>query len=186
MNKKMHFTAAVLLFIGTALSGCGASAETLAKMEAEGSGMIRIGIINTKGETIGLARLTEQVDGVHIKIEASKLSPGKHGFHVHEYGLCEGPDFKTAGAHLNPEGRQHGFLNSKGSHDGDLPNLEVGPEGTAKAEFVDNRMTLAKSKPNSLLKQGGTSLVIHEGADDYRTDPAGNSGARIACGVIKQ
>lgn len=183
MNKK-HLTAAVLLLIGTVLFGNVVSAESSAKIES-GSGGLQIGIINAKGESIGMAMLHEQEDGVHIKIQVSKLSPGKHGFHVHENGICEGPDFKTAGDHFNPEKRQHGFLNSKGPHDGDLPNLTVGADGTAKAEFVDNRITLAKGKPNSLLKQGGTSLVIHETVDDYRTDPSGNSGARIACGVIK-
>lgn len=183
MNKR-NLTIAGLLLISMALSGCGAAAATSAKMES-GGGMVHVGLVNGKGESIGMAMLTEQADGVHIKVEASKLTPGKHGIHVHENGVCQGPDFASAGAHLNLTAHQHGFLNPKGPHEGDLLNLEVGPTGTARGEFVNKSVTLAKGKPNSLLKQGGTSLVIHADEDDYKTDPTGNSGARIACGVIK-
>ncbi|WP_409344480.1 superoxide dismutase family protein [Paenibacillus sp. MBLB4367] len=183
MNKR-NAAAGFLLLCGAMLSGCGAAKETSAQMDS-GNGMVHVGIMNTKGESIGSAMLSEKADGVHILIEASKLKPGLHGFHIHETGKCDPPEFTTAGAHLNPEGKQHGFENPKGPHDGDLLNLEVGSDGTVKAELVDKRVTLVKDKPNSLLKAGGTSLIIHEGPDDYKTDPAGNSGARVACGVIK-
>jgi Cu-Zn family superoxide dismutase len=183
MNRA-NLAAGLLLLTGTVLSGCGAAKETAGRMDS-GGGAVNVSLINAKGEPIGKALITEMADGVHIGIEASKLTPGKHGFHIHQTGKCDPPDFKTAGEHLNPGGKQHGFENPKGPHDGDLLNLEAGPDGTAKGEFVDNRVTLAKGKPNSLLKDGGTSLVIHQDPDDYKTDPAGNSGARVACGVIQ-
>jgi Cu-Zn family superoxide dismutase len=143
-----------------------------------------IDIINGSGAKIGSAMLYPLADGVKIQVEASGLAPGMHGIHIHQNGVCTAPDFTSAGAHLNPTGKQHGFDNPLGPHVGDLMNLEVGADGIGKAELVNKMVTLTKDKPNSLLKQGGTSLVIHEAADDYKTDPAGNSGARIACGVI--
>ncbi|MFH5184518.1 superoxide dismutase family protein [Paenibacillus sp. TAB 01] len=143
-----------------------------------------IEIINSKGSKIGTAKLLQTPQGVKISVDVAGLTPGKHGIHIHQTGVCQAPDFKTAGEHLNPEGKKHGFDNPEGPHAGDLPNLEVGSDGRGKAEFVDAKVTLEKDKANSLLKPGGTSLVIHEAADDYKTDPAGNSGNRIACGVI--
>ncbi|UQZ81569.1 Superoxide dismutase-like protein YojM precursor [Paenibacillus konkukensis] len=143
-----------------------------------------IDIINSKGTKIGTAKLSQVAEGVKFQVEVSGLTPGKHGIHVHQTGVCTPPDFTSAGEHFNPEGKKHGFDNPQGYHAGDLPNLEVGSDGTARAEFVDTKVTLAKDKANSLVKTGGTALVIHENADDYKTDPSGNSGSRIACGVI--
>ena len=113
------------------------------------------------------------------------LAQGVHGIHFHEKGKCKGPDFESAGAHLNPGKKQHGFQNPKGFHAGDLPNVTVKDDGTVNADLVTNQVTLEKGQPNSLLKKGGTALVIHAQADDYKTDPSGNSGARIACGAIR-
>jgi Cu-Zn family superoxide dismutase len=143
-----------------------------------------IDIINGKGSKVGTAKLSQTAQGVKISVDVAGLTPGKHGIHIHQTGVCEAPDFKTAGEHFNPEGKKHGFENPEGPHAGDLPNLEVGSDGRGKAEFVDAKVTLEKDKANSLLKPGGTSLVIHEKVDDYKTDPAGNSGGRIACGAI--
>jgi Cu-Zn family superoxide dismutase len=151
--------------------------------ESSGSGK-RIDIVNSKGVKTGSAQFSQTPDGVKIQVEVAGLPPGKHGIHFHEKAVCEVPDFKTAGEHLNPEGKQHGFENPLGPHAGDLPNLDIGSDGKGKAEFVSKRVTLEKDKANSLLKPGGTSLIIHEGPDDYKTDPSGNSGARIACGAI--
>lgn len=142
-------------------------------------------LINAKGEQIGSALLTQKNDAVLVRVEASKLTPGDHGLHFHETGKCEAPDFKSAGAHFNPATRMHGFNNPKGFHNGDLPNLKVDADGNAKAEFETKVVTLQKGQPNSLMKDGGTALVIHDKADDYATDPSGNSGDRIACGVIQ-
>jgi Cu-Zn family superoxide dismutase len=145
----------------------------------------RIDIMDSKGAKAGTAVLSQAAEGVKLQVEVSGLPPGKHGIHIHQIGVCTAPDFKTAGEHFNPEGKKHGFENPEGYHAGDLPNLEIGSDGKGKAEFIDKKVTLQKDKANSLVKPGGTSLVIHETADDYKTDPAGASGGRIACGVIQ-
>lgn len=149
------------------------------------TGPVNVDIVNSKGQAVGKAVLTQQDNGVRIHIEASKLPPGVHGIHFHETGKCGTPDFKNAGAHFNPGKKQHGFHNPKGFHAGDLPNITVKDDGTVVADLVSNQVSLVKGQPNSLIKKGGSALVIHEQADDYKTDPAGNSGNRIACGVIK-
>ncbi len=142
-------------------------------------------IVNTEGKKIGEVKLVEGIDGVTINIQAEGLSPGKHGIHIHETGVCTPPDFKSAGAHFNPGHKEHGFDNPKGFHLGDLPNLEVDAEGKVTAEVTTVLVTLKPGVENSLLDADGSSLVIHEKADDYKTDPAGNSGDRIACAVVK-
>lgn len=140
-------------------------------------------LVDAKGNKIGTAQLSEVAEGVRIVLEASNLPPGIHGFHIHDSGKCEGPDFKSAGGHFNPDGKQHGFHNPKGPHAGDLPNLVVDEQGRAKADFVAPGLTLRPGK-YSLVDADGTSLMIHANADDYVTDPAGNGGARLACGPI--
>ncbi|AFC30096.1 superoxide dismutase copper/zinc binding protein [Paenibacillus mucilaginosus 3016] len=156
-----------------------------AVMAYESKDAQEIDIIGIRGTSIGKAKLSQAPEGVRIQLDAAHLPPGPHGFHFHETGRCEAPDFKTAGAHFNPTGRKHGTENPQGPHAGDLPNIEADKNGMAKADFVMKGLTLEKGKPTSLLKEGGTSLVIHEKADDYKTDPSGNSGARIACGAVK-
>jgi Cu-Zn family superoxide dismutase len=142
-------------------------------------------IVNAQGQNIGTAKIVPAKQGVKIEVSVSQLPPGKHGIHIHAVGKCEGPDFKTAGPHLNPDTKKHGKDNPEGPHAGDLLNLEVKADGTAKATLLDTMVTLGDG-PNSLFHEGGTSIVIHEKEDDYKTDPAGNSGARIACGVIQK
>ncbi|HYG70555.1 MAG TPA: superoxide dismutase family protein [Anaeromyxobacteraceae bacterium] len=138
---------------------------------------------DAKGRGVGMATLEETGGGVRITLDARNLPPGPHAFHVHETGRCDPPDFKTAGAHFNPDKREHGTANPKGPHAGDLPNLTVKPDGTATATGIARGATLGEG-PRSLLKAGGTALVVHEKADDDRTDPAGNAGGRIACGLV--
>ncbi len=146
---------------------------------------VKVTIINTKGEAIGTALLTQSKDAVLLHIEAKNLPPGIHGIHFHEIGKCEVPDFKSSGEHLNIQHKQHGFHNPKGFHTGDLPNIQVKADGTVIADMESKMVSLTKGAPNSLLKSGGTALVIHEKEDDYVTDPSGNSGSRIACGTIQ-
>ena len=142
-------------------------------------------IVNATGDKIGTATLMPSAGGVRIDLSVSQLPPGTHGIHIHTAGKCEGPDFKTAGGHFNPADKKHGRDNPAGPHNGDLPNLEVGPDGKATTSLLDTNVTLSDG-PNSLFHDGGTSIVIHAMQDDYKTDPAGNSGARIACGVIQK
>jgi Cu-Zn family superoxide dismutase len=140
-------------------------------------------IVNAQGQKIGTAMLSAADGGVKIDVSVSQLPPGTHGIHIHAVGKCEGSDFKTAGGHFNPTTKEHGKDNPKGPHAGDLNNIEVGADGSAKAVLLDTLVTLGDG-PNSLFHEGGTAIVIHEKTDDYKTDPSGNSGGRIACGVI--
>lgn len=140
--------------------------------------------IDAQGRPVGIAVLTEAERGVRVNVNVRGLPPGTHGIHIHENGVCDPPGFTTAGGHYDPTGRQHGLENPQGPHAGDLPNLTVGADGEGAMEVVAPVVTLRGTNP--LLKQGGTALVIHATADDQRTDPSGNSGARIACGVIEE
>ena len=138
---------------------------------------------DAQGVKIGTALLTEEQDGVRVSMQVEKLPPGKHGVHVHQNGACDPPDFATAGPHFNPTSAHHGLGNPKGPHGGDLPNLEVAADGHGRLEFVAKGASLGNG-PASMLKPGGTAVVVHASADDGKSDPAGNSGARIACGVV--
>lgn len=145
-------------------------------------------IINNIGQKIGTAKLTATKTGaVKIVVKVAGLAPGEHGFHIHAVGKCDTPDFKTAGSHFNPTEAHHGVNNAQTPHPhaGDLPNLVVSADGKGSLTTVDANVTLGEG-PNSLFHDGGTSLVIHEKADDYMTDPSGNSGNRIACGIIQK
>lgn len=142
-------------------------------------------IVNAAGEKIGTATFSQSPNGVQINVEVSQLPPGTHGIHIHAVGKCEGPGFTTAGGHFNPANKKHGKDNPAGPHNGDLLNLTVGSDGRASANLLDANVSLS-SGANSLFQPGGTAIVIHAGPDDYKTDPSGNSGARIACGVIEK
>lgn len=163
--------AAVLALAGCA--GMGAMADTQT-----------VTLRDTVGRTVGTALLTEATEGVQVVLSVNTLPAGTHGVHVHTTGQCGRPDFSTAGGHFNPTGRQHGFENPAGAHAGDLPNLTVDANGRGTLSGVARGVTLEGGGASSLRKPGGTALVVHASPDDYRTDPSGNSGARIACGVI--
>jgi len=130
----------------------------------------------------GTAQLLAAGSQVNISIALAGISPGVHGVHLHQVGACDAPDFESAGGHLNPAGRQHGVENPAGAHLGDLPNVAIGASGagTISATLSGSRADIMAR----LFDADGTAVLVHAGPDDYRTDPAGNSGSRIACGVL--
>lgn len=144
-------------------------------------------ILNGQGTKIGLAKISAAGDGVKISVKVSSLTPGEHGIHIHNVGKCEAPAFTSAGPHFNPTGAHHGINNAQDPkpHLGDLANLAVKQDGSGMASFTVNGVTLGDGA-NSLFHDGGTAIVIHAKADDLMSDPSGNSGDRIACGVIEK
>jgi len=152
----------------------------------DGETAFTIELVNRQGQPIGTARLTGAGQGVQIAVDARNLPPGPKGFHFHETGRCDAPSFESAGAHFAPMGRQHGLENPNGPHAGDMENLQVGQDGTVNTTIRNPRVTLRQSEQASLIDGDGTAILIHAGEDDQRTDPSGDSGDRIACGVINQ
>jgi superoxide dismutase, Cu-Zn family len=164
-------TLAAMLAIGFALAAPAAAADKATAV-----------LKDAKGNEVGKAELTATPSGVLISLNMSAVPAGEHAFHIHAVGKCEPPDFKSAGPHFNPDEKKHGLMNAEGPHAGDMPNLHVPGDGKIQVEVLDPMVTLNKKAP--LLDQDGSALVIHAGVDDYVSDPAGNAGDRIACGVV--
>ena len=159
------------------LTGC----TSIADMPNNQVGMAELRFAN--GLPAGNVQLLRTSEQLSVSVDVTGMTPGAHGFHLHTTGRCDGPDFTTAGGHLNPGDNSHGTMSAGGSHLGDLPNLQVGSRGTASADLVVSRQ--AGSALSDIFDADGTAVIVHANADDYRTDPSGNAGARIACGVLR-
>lgn len=171
-------TMAVLLAAGACSMQSGGPAGTAAAAPSA-SAEIR----DASGQLVGTATATQSGTAVRIHVEATAMPAGEHGAHIHATGACDAPAFQTAGGHWNPTMRQHGKDNPAGMHMGDLPNLSVGSDGRGTVDYTVAGASISGGA-EALLDGDGAAIVIHAQADDYKTDPSGNSGGRIACGVF--
>ena len=151
------------------------------------SNELKVKLVSSQGQPAGTVTFKPVKNGVKMTVKLENIPFGEHGVHIHEHAVCDAPDFKAAGGHFNPMGKHHGFDNPEGHHAGDLPkNVSVGENHKGEASFVLTDISMDPNLPNSIFANGGTSVVVHEHADDQKTDPSGNSGNRIACGVVKE
>jgi Cu-Zn family superoxide dismutase len=168
MHRLTYLVCGLLLFVTTL---------AMAKTKVE--------LKDAQGKSVGDVIIWDQGSGVALDLNLRDLTPGEHGIHFHQVSKCEGPDFKSAGGHFNPESKKHGFDSPDGHHAGDMKNFTVGADGKAKNVHVEDPDVTLKAGPHSLLTNGA-AIVVHAKADDYKTDPSGNSGDRVACGVIEK
>ena len=137
------------------------------------------------GKDVGTVQLVQTPHGVLLKMSLKGVAPGEHAFHVHAVGKCEAP-FTSAGGHFNPASKKHGMEAAEGSHAGDMPNLYIPANGELRIDVANSMISLVKGQPNSVFDADGSAIIIHAGVDDYKTDPTGNAGDRIVCGVITE
>ena len=178
MNASLAWRAAASVAV-LMLAGCAPVAMTASGTTAVAE------LRSVSGQPVGTATFTQVGDIVRIVLEVQGLPAGTKGVHIHEVGSCEPPTFTSAGGHFNPVSKQHGLLNPQGPHAGDLANIVIASDGKGRMETSASLVTLG-SGANSILDANGSALIIHAAPDDFRTDPTGNSGARIACGVISK
>ena len=164
---------------------CAALATVLASMTVSATDRAGAEILNAEGSVVGKATFEQTPHGVLMYIEAAGLPPGGHGIHLHTVGTCT-PDFSAAKGHINPEGVKHGLRNPDGPDNGDLPNLYVAADGSAKAEFFTTRVSVVEGDAPALLDEDGSAVIIHDQPDDHMTQPIGGAGGRIGCGIIKR
>lgn len=165
---------------------CLAACVVVAPAFAKGKDKLVVPIKTSSGQDAGKATFHEGKQGeLSIKLELKNLPFGEHAVHIHAKPVCDAPDFKGAGGHFNPDSKQHGTLNPMGHHNGDLPqNISIGEDHMGTATFKVDYLSMTEGSPNNILANGGTAIMVHEKADDMKTDPTGNAGNRIACGVI--
>jgi Cu-Zn family superoxide dismutase len=167
---------------GVALAVAPAWSEDAAPAAAPGAASAVIK--DAAGKELGVVKLKAAPRGLFLSAKLSGLTPGVHAFHIHEKGVCEG-DFKSAGGHFNPTHAKHGFMSEGGLHAGDMPNLDVPDSGSVDMELFLPDVSLTPGAEGNLLDADGSAFVVHAGPDDYMSDPAGNAGARVACGVVQ-
>jgi superoxide dismutase, Cu-Zn family len=172
MKNARTRSLAIVLCVFSSLS-IAAAAKTMVELKDASGKSVGTAVLSSKGAS----------SGVSMKLNLNSLPPGQHALHFHQKAQCDAPDFKSAGPHFNPESKKHGLENPEGHHAGDMNNFTVDANGKAKFKVVNKDVTLGDDS-HSLFSNGGTALVIHAKADDMKTDPAGNAGDRIACGVI--
>src|SRR5262245_9909828 len=180
LRRRPHRRKAMRQEVALVTIVLGAALALGSPVQAAGSAIASLK--DASGNEVGKAALTETPSGVLIRLDLTGVPSGEHALHFHAVGKCEPPDFKSAGPHFNPGEHKHGIENPEGSHAGDMPNLHVPGDGKLSLEVLNPAVTL--SGKSALLDEDGSALVIHAAADDYRTDPAGNAGDRIACGII--
>lgn len=176
----MHKLALIPVMMGLAVAYASAQAPASQASATPGA---KATLKDAQGKTLGEATLRESAAGVLVKLDLQGVPPGTHAFHIHTVGKCDAPDFMTAGGHFNPTTMKHGLMATGGPHAGDMPNLFVPADGKLSVEVLDTNVTLAAG-PKSVFDADGSALMLHATADDYTSDPAGNAGARIACGVV--
>jgi superoxide dismutase, Cu-Zn family len=177
MKFSMFFVA---LVVAVHLLGAATSAQDKKDPWAEAQ---TVTLNDAENKEVGTAKLLQIPNGVLVRLTLTKVAPGPHAFHVHAVGKCEGPEFTSAGGHFNPTSKKHGLISAEGSHAGDLPNVIVPDSGAVIVETVIPHVTL-KAGDHTLADADGSALILHAGTDDYTTDPTGNAGGRMACGVI--